>query len=189
MTLTPLAVAMLALLRERPMHCYEMYRVMQNRGETHTVKVRPGSLYHTMDRLVSGELAAPVGIDRDGGRPERTTYRITPDGCAAMETWVREVVATPVASYPAFPVAIGELHTLPVAEVVCLVERRIAQLEARLAEDEAVVAHAAARHVPEAYLLDRHYLDDMITAEVRWLRRLVRRLQNEELEWPKNGTP
>ena len=50
-TLTPLAVAALALLAERPSHPYEMYQTLVQRSEDRLVKVRPGSLYHTVDRL------------------------------------------------------------------------------------------------------------------------------------------
>ena len=42
--LTPLGLAALALLAERPMHPYEMYQTLVHRREDRNVKVRPGSL-------------------------------------------------------------------------------------------------------------------------------------------------
>ena len=41
-TLTPLAVAALALLAEGPTHPYEMYQTLVQRSEDRLVKVRPG---------------------------------------------------------------------------------------------------------------------------------------------------
>ena len=74
---TPLGISVLALLVERPMHPYEMYRLLLERHEDRRVKIRPGSLYHTVDRMAESGLVEATGTERDGGRPERTTYRIT----------------------------------------------------------------------------------------------------------------
>jgi DNA-binding PadR family transcriptional regulator len=183
--LTPLATMMLASLNERPMHCYEMYRLMLERHEDRVVKVKPGSLYHAMDRLVAHGLAEAVGIDREGGRPERTTYRITDAGRAAMSTWVREGLAEPVNEYPRFPVAIGEAHNLPRAEVGELLRRRIATLQCELDEAAALLEKAADRQALEVHLLDAHYMTEMTRAEIGWLSRLVTRVENEELAWPR----
>jgi DNA-binding PadR family transcriptional regulator len=94
--LTPLAVAALALLAERPMHPYEMYQTLITRSEDRLVKVRPGSLYHTVDRLTRQGFVEAVGTDRGGNRPERTTYNITESGQLALSERVAEMLATPV---------------------------------------------------------------------------------------------
>jgi DNA-binding PadR family transcriptional regulator len=73
MSLTPLAVSILALLAERPMHPYEMYSLMLERHQDWVVKVKPGSLYHTVDRLARDELVEVAGTERAGSRPERTS--------------------------------------------------------------------------------------------------------------------
>lgn len=68
MSLTPLAVSVLSLLSQRPMHPYEMYSVMLERHEDELVKVRPGSLYHTVERLQRDGLVKSLGTDRPTGR-------------------------------------------------------------------------------------------------------------------------
>lgn len=181
--LTPLATSMLAMLCERPMHCYEMYRLMQQRHEERIVKVKPGSLYHTMDRMHADELVESIGTDREGGRPERTTYAVTPAGRAALRSWVRGVLERPVNEYPQLPVALAESHNLPAPEVVELLEARIGHLEAELATDVALVGKAHAAGVHEAHLLDAAYMTEMNRAELGWLRRLVDRLESKELAW------
>lgn len=187
-TLTPLAASVIALLCERPMHPYEMYRLMMDRHEDRVLKVRPGSLYHTVDRLTAAALVEPIGTDREGGRPERTTYRVTVAGRAAMQDWLRGELAHPVNEYPRFPVALGEAHNLPVAEAIEMLRSRIACIEADLAHGEPLLAAAAGR-TSEAHLLDAYYLIDMARAEVSWLRRLVERLENKELTWPSKLQP
>ena len=41
-------------------------------------------MYHTVARLLRAGLIAEVGTDRDGNRPERTTYTLTPAGREAL---------------------------------------------------------------------------------------------------------
>ena len=87
--LTPLGVMVLALLREDPMHPYEMIRLMRQRHDDRIVSITNGTLYHTVARLEKQGLLTEVGVDRDGNRPERTTYALTDAGEAAIIDWVR----------------------------------------------------------------------------------------------------
>ncbi|WP_375488990.1 PadR family transcriptional regulator [uncultured Mycobacterium sp.] len=69
--LTPLGVAVLALLRDRPMHGYQMFQTLVDRQADRIVKVRPGSLYHVVDRLaeeklIRGRRRAGTEIGRSG---------------------------------------------------------------------------------------------------------------------------
>lgn len=186
--LTPLAMSALALLVERPMHPYEMFRLMTERREEDLVKVRPGTLYHAVGRLADAELVEAVGTDREGGRPERTTYRITDAGRAALAERLRTLLAQPVNEYPSFPVALGEAHNLPAGEVRELLAARIAALDETIAEAGELLAGTVAKGVDEAFVLDRHYLLHMITAQRDWLRTLAGRMENEELAWPPRTT-
>src|SRR5256885_2846520 len=88
-------VAVLALLREGPMHPYQMQRVLRDRREDVVLGLKRGSLYHAINRLVRARLIEPVTVDRDGRRPERTTYRATAAGTRALVQWLRHRLATP----------------------------------------------------------------------------------------------
>jgi DNA-binding PadR family transcriptional regulator len=46
---SPLALAVLALLYERPMHPYEMASTLKERREEESIKLRYGSLYTVID--------------------------------------------------------------------------------------------------------------------------------------------
>jgi Transcriptional regulator PadR-like family len=74
--LTSLGISVLALLKERPMHGYEMFQTLLQRHADRIVKLRPGSLYHVVDRLTEEKLIRRAGTARDGKRPERAIYEI-----------------------------------------------------------------------------------------------------------------
>src|SRR6187397_3267085 len=101
-SMRPLAVVSLALLSERPMHPYEMYQLLLARGQDATVKLRPGTLYHVVGWLLASGLVVATGTEREGNRPERTTYAITDDGRTALEAAVMSMLESPQAEYPDF---------------------------------------------------------------------------------------
>lgn len=181
--LTPLAVAALGLLSERPMHPYEMYQLLVDREEDRLLKVRPGSLYHAVDRLASAAMVEPVGTERAGNRPERTRFRITDEGRRALTERLTEMLAQPAVEYPEFPLAIGEAHNLPLAEVLACVRTRIKRLTA----DQGRYANPAAaehlRTLPRRFWIDVEYLQAMRQAEIDWLERLAEELSSGALSW------
>src|SRR3954453_13948066 len=116
-SLNPLAVSALALLAERPMHPYEMYQLMLQRRDDRLVKVRPGSLYHTIDRLTREGLAEAIGTDREGNRPERTTYRITDRGRDAPSAPLAAMLRAPAEEHPQLALALSQAHHLQKQDV------------------------------------------------------------------------
>src|SRR5690242_15903931 len=105
---SPLALAILALLYEEPMHPYRMQQLIKEREKDDVVNVRQrASLYQTIDRLLRDGLIAIQETARSENRPERTVYRLTEMGREAVFTWVREMLATPAREYPEFPAAVS----------------------------------------------------------------------------------
>ncbi|MET9028346.1 PadR family transcriptional regulator [Nocardia sp. NPDC004168] len=182
-SVTPLAIAVLALLEERPMHPYEMFQTLIARREDKLVKVRPGSLYHTVSRLADQELVHAEGVDRAGNRPERTTYRITGRGREALRNRIAEIVRRPVPEYPIFPVALGELHNLPKTEALTLLRERIGVLETELADADMLIAWAEEHVVPRRYWISLPYLRAILAAELTWVKEFTAELAGGALEW------
>ncbi|CAM3045236.1 PadR family transcriptional regulator [Tsukamurella hominis] len=180
--LTPLAIAALALLTERDMHPYEMFTTMTERREDLVVKLRAGSLYHSVNRLADDGLVTEIGTDRDGNRPERTTYAITAAGRERLQDTVADLIAEPAEEYPSFPLAVSEAHNLDRDRVRALFTARLSRLDADVAAMRAGHARALG-HAAEMHLLDLDYLIAMRTAEADWLRRTIARLDDETLEW------
>src|SRR3981081_370124 len=93
---TPLALAVLSLLLERPMHPYEMKMMMQARGHDRVIKIKGGSVYHTGARLNRLRFVDPTEASREGRRPERTIYSLTQAGRDELHAWLRELISRPV---------------------------------------------------------------------------------------------
>ncbi|WP_125615330.1 PadR family transcriptional regulator [Specibacter cremeus] len=181
--LTPLGVAALALLAERAMHPYEMYQLLLQRSEDRLVKVRPGTLYHTVARLEEDGLVESAGTCRDGNRPERTTYSILPVGRDTLGTTLRDLLAEPAREYPSFPLAVAEAHNLPAAVVLGLLEQRLARLREELGKLDDGAAAATARAVAPRYWIDVRYQQAMLRAEIDWITGLRTDLASGALDW------
>ncbi|MDR6971852.1 PadR family transcriptional regulator [Leifsonia shinshuensis] len=181
--LTPLAVAALALLAEGPSHPYEMYQTLMLRSEDRLVKVRPGSLYHTVDRLARHGLVRVTGTEREGNRPERTTYAITEEGTLALGERIAEIIGTPVNEYPEFPLALGEAHNLPVGSVVALLRKRIGLIRADIAAYDEGIRTIRAKSVPAMYWVDVRYQRAMAEADVATLEALIDDLESGAISW------
>ncbi|GAA3626948.1 PadR family transcriptional regulator [Microlunatus ginsengisoli] len=184
--LTPLGIAALALLTERPMHPYEMFQTLLSRHVDRVVKVRPGSLYHTVARLADDDLVRAIGTEREGNRPERTSYEITDEGRDVLREQLIGLLSIPEEEYPAFPLALTEADIVEPAVLADLLRRRLFRVRGDLASYEAGLESVTAQGLPEAYWLDLTYLRDVLAAEVRWLERTVARLESGELTWPED---
>jgi DNA-binding PadR family transcriptional regulator len=182
-SLTPLAVAALALLAEGPTHPYEMYQTLVLRSEDRLVKVRPGSLYHTVDRLARQGLVRATGTEREGNRPERTTYEITEDGTLALGERVADIIATPVNEFPEFPLGLGEAHNLPIETVIELLRKRVGLIRADIAVLDDAIHRVSAKELPAKYWLDVRYLRTMAEAETATLEALIDDLVSGAISW------
>jgi len=187
--LTPLAISVLALLKEEPMHAYEMYQLLVKRHHHWLVKVRPGSLYHTVERLARQNYLRATGTERAGNRPERTTYELTPEGDAALTRRVETGIEEYVHEYPLFPVVLSEAHNLEPEDAVLRFRRRIADLEKWITEIDEALADAEARQVPQVYWIGGTYLRTQLTAERGWLATTIERIESKDLEWQPRNNP
>jgi DNA-binding PadR family transcriptional regulator len=183
-SLTPLAISALALLNERAMHPYEMYQLLLERHEDRIVRVTPGSLYRTVDRLTADGLARATGTAREGNRPERTTYEITGEGRTALVARIREILRAPINEFPSFALALSEAHNAP-ASAVCADLRDHLRVIAQEVEDiDCLVDKAKAKQVAEAYWVTADYIRHMNLAQQEWIRGFIDRLEKGDLPWP-----
>ena len=186
--LTPLTLAALALLAERPMHPYEMYQLSMQRRDHRLVKIRPGTLYHAVRRLADSGLVAAVGTDREGNRPERTTYEITDAGRDRLQTNVAQMIAQVADEYPVFPFALGEAHNLPEDEVVRLLTTRLSTLRETIGEIEAGIVLVRGKNLPWAYWLQLEYLHSVLGAQAAWLESAVADIRSGRFAVPATST-
>jgi DNA-binding PadR family transcriptional regulator len=178
------AVAVLALLAERPMHPYEMLQTLRDRHDDVTVPVSIGSLYHSVSRLCERGYVRPLKAEHVGNRPERTTYEILDRGLSAMRERIAALLATPTALSAADHAGLGELHNLSVADVLRALDARIADLDQKLDGYSTLLDVASREHVPEIYLLYGSYATSQQRHEREWVAALRDRIQTGDLSWP-----
>lgn len=182
---TLLALAVLELLGERPMHPYEMKQTMHERGQERAIPLKQASIYDTVERLTRAGFIEPILTNRDGRRPERTVYQLTPSGADELDTWLRELLEQPTREYPHFGAAlmfVGALRSKE--EAIKVFERRAVLFEAEIASVDAML-RALSPDLPRLFTIEDEYTQAMRRAELEWLRRTIAELKAGTLEWPQ----
>jgi DNA-binding PadR family transcriptional regulator len=175
-----LALTVLTQLVERPMHPYELASVLRARGKEWSVKIKWGSLYTVVQNLEKHGFVEATGTTRDGRRPERTVYAITPAGRAEMLDWMRELVGTPEREYPSFEAALSEIGVLHPDEAVELLEQRLRILDAEAAGERETLSRLA-DGFPRLFLIEVEYHAAMRAAETEWIRSLLKEIRDGTL--------
>jgi DNA-binding PadR family transcriptional regulator len=175
-------VAVLALLREAPMHPYQMQRLLRDRHKDEILALKHGSLYHAIGRLVRAAFISASATSREGRRPERTTYRITRAGRKEFIRVLNQIVAIPRRESSEFMAALSFLVHLSPAESLPRLEERCRHLESEIAARIAGLA-AASTHVLRINLVESEYLVAMLQAELAWIRKLTTEIRTGKLDW------
>jgi len=175
-------IAVLALLREAPMHPYQMQSLLRQRHKDEILALKRGSLYHAIGRLVRDGLIQAASTSRDGRRPERTTYAITPAGRKEFTRVLRQIIAVPRRESSEFMAAMSFLVHLTPGEALPRLEERAQRLEDEIASRSAGVS-AASEYVDRINLVESEYLIAMLKAECAWVRGLISEISTGKLAW------
>ena len=170
----PLALAVMALLFERPMHPYEMVSTMRERGKHESVRLRYSSLYSVVGALEREGLISTRETVREGRRPERTVYGITDTGREEFLARLRELLSRPVKEYTQFAAGLSFIAALPPDEAAGLLEERVRLLEDEVGQLRSHLDEAAERlGVPRLFLIESEHELVLREAELGWVRDLV----------------
>jgi DNA-binding PadR family transcriptional regulator len=174
----PLALAVLALLFERPMHPYEMGVILRQRHKEESIKLRYGSLYTVIDLLLRRGFIAARETARDGKRPERTVYELTASGRDELQAWMTDLIAEPVKDYPQFEAALCLLPVLPPGQALVLLRQRLARLHAKIGEIEALHSAPQLANFPPLFLIETEYRLALLKAEQHFVADVVKRIES-----------
>jgi DNA-binding PadR family transcriptional regulator len=177
----PLALAVMALLYERPMHPYEMVSVMRERGQHESVRLRYSSLYSVVEALGREGLISPRETVREGRRPERTVYGLTETGRDEFLSWLRELLKEPVKEYTQFAAGLTFLAALPPSEALALLEERTRLLGEEVREIRSRLDAAVQQGVARLFLVETEHELVLRKAELSWVRELVREIRDRTL--------
>jgi DNA-binding PadR family transcriptional regulator len=178
-----LALAVLSMLTEEPMHAYRMQQLIKERHKDDVVNVtQRNSVYQTIQRLLREELVEIESTERSDNRPERTTYRITPAGRSTLHEWLHTMLSSPACEYPEFPAALSFLPTLAPPDAIEALMTRLTRLEERLAALEEDMTYGST-FLPRLFLIESEYQHQVTAAELAYVRTLVDDLRTERITW------
>jgi DNA-binding PadR family transcriptional regulator len=160
---------LLGMLRNQHMHGYQLNEMLaKNVGPSITLK---RSNAYKLLNVMEAEGWITYHEEREGGRPPRRVYAVTPGGEAAFQRMLRESLAAYPLSEFASIVPFDFLYELPPQEATALLEERRAKVAGHFDEVDAVPEEVLKSHLSLEYL-HRHY-----AAELEWLDEISGRLR------------
>jgi DNA-binding PadR family transcriptional regulator len=153
---------LLGILRREAMHGYRLVEIIETELRACTDLKKP-TAYFLLGKLARAGLVTRTRT-REGKRPPKWVYRLTPKGEETFQASLRKNLGT--FSAPKYPGSAGLafVDVLPLEEVRLLVTQRIAALEAYTSQAEAL--GNAAEHAGLVVSHERAHLH----AELAWLK-------------------
>lgn len=181
--ISPLALSILELLNERPMHPYELAATMRSRHFDEFIRLNFGSLYHTVDSLERYGWIVPSEREKEGGRPERTIYRLTDAGRKVLLQVVGEIVGHPRREYFHFSAGLMFMHHLKAVEAAEKLEMRAQHLQAVSTKLSKIHDELLGNGHMRLSLIELEHKIALIDAERAWVRKLAKEITDGKLEW------
>ncbi len=182
-----LALAVLSLLTERPMHPYEISSVMKQRELSTVIKLNYSSLYAVMETLQREGLIVPVETQREGRYPERTVYTTTDAGQSELLDWLRSLLRQPMMEYSQFAAGLAFLGNLSPIEVVTLLEEHSRHLEKQMSETRASIERGLQIGVDRLFLTEDRYTLALLEARLTFIRQFLSEVSDGTLTQMRDG--
>jgi DNA-binding PadR family transcriptional regulator len=178
-----IALTVLNLVHEEPMHPYQIQRVIRERHKEWAMgKTR--SLYHAVDKLLADGLIETVETSREGKRPERTVYQITEFGREEKTAWLVDLIEQPAAEHPQFLIAISFLAYLEKAAALEALRVRAVALEGQIAGVEVWIrALQQELRLPRPVTIEVELHQALQKAELSWVRSIAAEIESGKLHW------
>ena len=176
------SLTVLVFLRLRPMHPYELQSIIRITHKDDFLKLNPGSLYNSIERLLNAGLIEVAKTTRSGRRPERTVYRTTAPGRAEATSWLRELLETPGTDSTWFFAALSFLPALEPRDAAEQLQKRLAHLRTEINQHRYVLKTVTPR-IGRLHLIELEYAVALRAAELRWVEQIITDLRDGKLNW------
>ncbi|MCX5493586.1 PadR family transcriptional regulator [Kaistia dalseonensis] len=190
----PLALAVLAILSEKPSHPYDIAATLRQRQKDDSIKLNYGSLYAIVESLVRHRWIEPHEKEKSGNRPERTVYGLTEAGAHELSDWMGELISRPAKEFTQFEAGLSLIGVLIPEEAVELLKERCRLLEIELNKAGAVRSYAQGEKLPKLFMIEFEYRNMLHAAELAWVRELIEDIEAGSLDgldlwrnWHKAG--
>ena len=176
------SLTVLCLLRVRPMHPYEIQRLIREWHKDEFLDLKRGSLYHAIQQLTRAGFIAARETTREGRRPERTVYQLTEEGEREVVDWLRRLLSKPVREPSQFYAALSFLPHLHPDLVLAQLQERAALLELEIKNKNDVLEQMIPK-IGRLVLVEVEYERAIQQAELAWVKSLMADLQSGKLKW------
>lgn len=177
----PVALAALGALLERPMHPYQLARVLAERG----APVNRGSLYDTLEAMTRAGWVEPLPAEQAGSRPRRIPYAITGAGRTELTRRLDAQIRTPRREFPEFLGAVSHLGVLGPAGAAAALRERAGRLDAIIDDNQRRLDEVlASGAVPRLFVVEAEYALAITRAERSWLLAVLDDIDTGRLAWP-----
>jgi len=165
----------------QPVHGYFVRRELLSWQAESWANLNPGSVYNGLRSLTRDGFLEEVGTEAEGGRPARTTFRLTGDGEVEFMRLERDALWKVSLDSADLMAAWSFAWALSRDEVIAALESRVEQVEASAravgyAIDDIPTNPDIPDTVAEHYRLGQARLD----GEAAWARQLLERLRGGE---------
>jgi len=168
-----------AIRQFQPVHGYFLRRELMSWHVDEWAKIQPGSIYNALRSLEADRYIEVVATDAEGGRPARTTYRISPAGEVELQRMLRDNLWNVTAfDTQAIMTVASFMFILSRQEVIAGLEHRLVKADAIIATNgynvqDTLVSDTTPKYVREIFDLSTARL----VAEKEWATRLIERLR------------
>ncbi|MDQ6777531.1 MAG: PadR family transcriptional regulator [Actinomycetota bacterium] len=166
----------------QPVHGYFVRRELMTWRAEEWAHINPGSIYNALRTLTREGFLAEVGTETQGGRPARTSYRLTTDGETEFLQLLRPMLWTlePYAQTNLLA-AWGFAYALSRDEVIAALEHRVEQVAAhRTSIEFAIDGMRRGSGPPELVAEHLRLTQARLDGEAAWSADLAARLRAGE---------
>jgi DNA-binding PadR family transcriptional regulator len=178
----PLAFAVLGCLVERPMHPYEISTMLRSRGKDQSIKLNYGSLYSVVTALDKHGLVEAVETVREGNRPERTVYALTAEGRTEFDSWLAELLGTPVKEFSQLEAGLAYMPAFSPDRVADLLEQRAGKLQVTIEELDSQHRSPQLQALPRLFWVESEFRLALLRAELAFVNQLVAEIRGGGLD-------
>lgn len=160
-------IILMGMLTEEPHNAYEINKIIEARRTRTWLKISTAAVYRNLRRLHDdGHLEAHT--TRDGLKPHKTVFSITPEGREYFLEILRESAQSPVGLHFDFDAWVAHVHHLEPGEALDMLDGLRAQLSS-IRDELAVVSsfHLGDLPVGAAALVELRL--KMLTATLEWV--------------------
>jgi len=164
----------------QPVHGYFVRRELLSWHADSWANLNPGSVYNGLRSLSRDGFVEEVGTEAQGGRPARTTYRLTGDGDTEFLRLLRNSLWNVSLESADLMAAWSFAWAVKREEVIAALESRIEQVEASGRATQFAIADIPKSDTPDTVAEHYRLAQARLDGEAGWARQLLERLRGGE---------